>query len=140
MQFVLLWSSASAKPQQKIHTEQRVSSVKFKAGLQQLAKTLDSHADTLYQAMNETAAITGGAGDADVSLVLDMLKLPSVSQNQEMMDAIDRYLIRNGITKIEYSEEYAHLFLVMPADVTKTITPVLVKDGTILNQGFACKS
>ncbi|MBE6658246.1 MAG: hypothetical protein E7604_07365 [Ruminococcaceae bacterium] len=138
VQTVLLWVSASTKPQQKFLTKQRVSSVKFKAGLQSLAKMLDGHADTLYQVMNEASVTAGGTEDTDVSLLLDLMKLPSIEQNQDAMDVIDRYLIQHGITRVDYSAAQADLFDVMPADQTKTILPVLIRDGVVLNRGYAC--
>ena len=99
---------------------------------------LDGHADTLYQVMNEASVTAGGTEDTDVSLLLDLMKLPSIEQNQDAMDVIDRYLIQQGITRVNYSAAQADLFDVAPADQTKTILPVLIRDGAILNRGFAC--
>lgn len=141
VQCIVLWISSSAKPQQNIVTRQRVSSARFKMAMQQLAKTLDSHADTLYQQQktSEIVSSAGNTGNADIDLLTGLLKLPDVARNGQAMNVIDMYLVRHGITMLEYSEENAHLFAVMPADITATITPVLIKDGKTLNQGIACK-
>lgn len=134
-QLVLLWMSLSAKPKTNIRCEQRVSSVKFKAGLEQLANTLDSNAESLYRTMNAPAAVSGSTADTDVSIVLDLLSFSFVQDNPVIMNVIDHYLMKHKITKLDYSEQYAHLFEVMPSDITKTKIPVLVKDEKILNRG-----
>ena len=103
--------------------------------LQQLAREMDAHAESLQAMLKETAVLSD---DVDITLVKSLLRIPASSRGDAVTDAIDLYLARNGIEKVSYSKERAELFLVIPGTHEATVEPALVRADQVLSEGVAC--
>ena len=73
-----------------------------------------------------------------MSLPKELLRLPPDLRSSAVSDAVDRYLARLGVEKVNYSPEQAALFMLLPSAREGTVEPALVKDGQVLSQGVAC--
>lgn len=120
-----------------VHTrvEQQIVGQRVHSGLGQMVREMDSHAETLQAMLRESSVRTDGP---DISLVQNLLRIPAGMRGSEVTDAINLYLARNSIEKVEYNGENSDLFMVMPAPNTGTVEPALIRDGKILCQGVAC--
>lgn len=135
LQTWLLWSAVPAEPTVNVRTEARMDAAKVRSGLQLLVRELDAHADSLCALQDQAAS---GKGASDISLAQELLRLPQDRRDPAVMDAVDRYLIRQGVEQVAYSEEKQALFLVLPGPQEMTVEPALVRDGQLLHMGVAC--
>lgn len=139
VQYVLALFDAQAAranaPTIQTRAEQRISPRRVQSSLQQVVRQIDGHAETLAELLRESG-IT--AGDVDISLPKELLRLPTDLRSAAVTDAVNLYLARNGVEKVDYSVESAGLFLVLPSTREITVEPALVKDGRVLSQGVAC--
>jgi len=138
IQMLLSWlAQPKAHGASPVHTrvEQRIVGQRVHSGLEQMIRELDSHAATLQTMLRENSVRTD---DLDFSLVQNLLRIPADMRGGEVTDAINLYLARNGIEKVEYTGENPDLFMVLPSSDTGTVEPALVRDGKVLCQGVAC--
>lgn len=135
IQYLLLHLSASKEPTAKIHTEQRVSPERMRNSLLQLAQQVDSNADSLCAIMIER---TTGETALDLSLAQELMRLPADKRGTGVTEAVDRFLIRQGVEKVEYSPDRSELFMVLPSSREMTVEPALIKDDMVLQMGVAC--
>lgn len=135
IQYLLLCLSAPKEPTVKIRTEQRVSPERVRSSLLQLARQMDSNADSLYALMAER---TVGESTLDLSLAQELMRLPVDKRGVGVTEAVDRFLIRQGVEKVEYSSDRSELFMVLPSSREMTVEPALIKDGKVLQMGVAC--
>ena len=126
VQYILVLFDAQAAradaPTIQTRAEQRISPRRVQSSLQQAVRQIDGNAETL----------------ADVSLPKELLRLPPDLRSSAVSDAVDRYLARLGVEKVNYSPEQAALFMLLPSAREGTVEPALVKDGQVLSQGVAC--
>lgn len=135
VQMFLLWSAVPEAPSVKTRTESRIDPAKVRAGLRQLARDLDAHAESLCAMMGQVDA---QPGEGDLSLAQELLRLPKDHRDPAVTDAVDRYLVRQGVEKLEYAPERQAMFMVLPGPAEMTIEPALVRDGQLLQMGVAC--
>ena len=83
-----------------VHTrvEQRIVGQRVHSGLGQLVREMDSHAETLKAMLRESSVRTDGP---DISLVQNLLRIPAGMRGSDVTDAINLYLARNDIEKVE---------------------------------------
>lgn len=134
-QLWLLWSAVPEAPSVNVRTEARVDPAMVRAGLQRMVRELDAHAQALC-AMLDAAAPQNGA--PDISLAQELLRLPPDRRDPAVMAVVDRYLVRQGVEQVLYSEEKKALFMVLPGSQEMTVEPALVRDGQLLHMGVAC--
>lgn len=134
-QLLLTFLTAPVSPVNKVRAEQRISPNRVRSGLQRLACQVDSAADTMVAILTEEDIGTTGV---DLSLIRDLLRLPADQRSGAMVEAVDRYLVRLGVEKVEYSENTRDLFMTLPSSRDMTVEPALVKDGQVLQLGVAC--
>ena len=118
-----------------VRAEQRISAKRVQNGLQQLAREMDAHAESLQALFRENAVLSD---DMDITLVKSLLRIPASSRGTAVTDAIDLYLARYGIEKVSYTKERAELFLVIPVTHEATVEPALIKENHVLSEGVAC--
>lgn len=135
VQIWLLWSAVPAAPTVNIRTEPRIDPACIRSGLRDMVRELDSHAESLCAMMEETAP---RAGMPDLTLVQELLRLPQDRRDPAMLDAVDRYLVRQGVEKLEYTPDRAAMFMVLPGPREMTVEPALIRDGQLLQMGVAC--
>lgn len=128
-------AARAGAPVVQTRAEQRISPRRVESSLQQAVRQIDGSAETLTELLRESG---GTAGDVDVSLPQELLRLPADLRSSAVTDAVDRYLARCGVEKVSYSPEHAALFMVLPSTREGTVEPALVKDGQVLSQGVAC--
>lgn len=82
------------------------------------------------------AALPAPAPDrSEIEIIRELSKIQSLDQVHSLLDY---YIEKNGITKVEYSPETAHLFNLMPSDETRTLEPTLIKgEDEIIYTGMA---
>lgn len=134
-QLLITYLSIPTAPMGKVRAEQRIIPERVYHDLQQAASQVDNSADSLFAILSENTVDTDGA---DLSLVQDLLHLPKDQRSSSVSQAIERYLVRQGVQRVEYSEEDRNLFMILPSSKTMTIEPALIKDGIILHLGVAC--
>ena len=117
------------------HTEQRLGVQRIHGTLEYMTKEMDAHAEGIQASIKE---IQAASCNGDIVLARDLLKLPENMRSDAVTDAVNMYLVRNGIRKVNYSKENAELFTILPADFDKTIEPALIKDDRLLSTGVAC--
>ena len=80
------------------------------------------------------------ASSSELDLFSDLLAA-SYSQDPdyalEKLEDIKYYLHRQQIETVDYSQETAQFFDLMPGQYAGTIRPALVADGTLLRKGVA---
>lgn len=135
IQFFVFTVSVQNPPSSDIRTEQRISPDRVRSGLLRIVREVDGHAESLNAILNESAPIDQ---DVDLSLVQELMRLPEHKRGAEITDAVERYLVRNGVEQVTYSPERQELFVQLPAEQTWTVEPALVKDGRLLHMGVAC--
>lgn len=135
LQTWLLWSAVPAVPSVKIRTEPRIAPDLVRAGLQKQVRELDAHAEGLCAMLDEEAPRTS---DPELTLAQELLRLPKDRRDPAVMDAVERYLVRQGVEMVEYSQEHQALFMVLPGPCEMTVEPALVRDGQLLHMGVAC--
>ena len=139
MQYILVLFDAQAAradaPTIQTRAEQRISPRRVQSSLQQAVRQIDGNAETLAELLRESGT---ASGEVDVSLPKELLRLPPDLRSSAVSDAVDRYLARLGVEKVNYSPEQAALFMLLPSAREGTIEPALVKDGQVLSQGVAC--
>ena len=139
VQYILVLFDAQAAradaPTIQTRAEQRISPRRVQSSLQQAARQIDGNAETLAELLRESGT---ASGEVDVSLPKELLRLPPDLRSSAVSDAVDRYLARLGVEKVNYSPEQAALFMLLPSAREGTIEPALVKDGQVLSQGVAC--
>lgn len=139
VQYVLVLFDAQAAragaPTIETRAEQRISPRRVQNGLQQIVRQIDGHAETLAELLRESGSATG---EVDISLPKELLRLPTDLRSAAVTDAVNLYLARNGVEKVDYSPESAELFMILPSTREITVEPALVKDGRVLSQGVAC--
>lgn len=135
IQLFLLWNAVPEAPTVKTRTESRIDPARVRSGLQQLVRDLDSHAESLCAMLGEAAPQTGSG---DLSLAQELLRLPKDRRDPAVTDAVDRYLVRQAVEKLDYTPERQAMFLVLPGPVEMTVEPALVRDGQLLQMGVAC--
>ena len=120
-----------------VHTrcEQRLSVLRIKDALEYMTREMDAHAESLQGVFGE---IQSSSGNADIGLVKELLKLPANMRSEAVTDAVNMYLARSGIKKVNYSKENADMFMVLPAEAEFTVEPALIKDDKLLSMGVAC--
>lgn len=128
-------TARAGTPTIQTRAEQRISPRRVQNGLQQVVRQIDAHAETLMELLRESGA---AAGEVDISLPKELLRLPADLRSAAVTDAVNLYLARNGVEKVDYSAENAGLFLILPSTREITVEPALVKDGRVLSQGVAC--
>ena len=139
VQYILVLFDAQAAradaPTIQTRAEQRISPRRVQSSLQQAVRQIDGNAETLAELLWESGT---ASGEVDVSLPKELLRLPPDLRSSAVSDAVDRYLARLGVEKVNYSPEQAALFMLLPSAREGTIEPALVKDGQVLSQGVAC--
>ncbi|MBQ7091333.1 MAG: hypothetical protein IJN83_01605, partial [Clostridia bacterium] len=100
-----------------------------------MTREMDAHAESLQGVFGE---IQSSSGNADIGLVKELLKLPANMRSEAVTDAVNMYLARSGIKKVNYSKENADMFMVLPAEAEFTVEPALIKDDKLLSMGVAC--
>ena len=139
VQYILVLFDAQAAradaPTIQTRAEQRISPRRVQSSLQQAVRQIDGNAETLAELLRESGT---ASGEVDVSLPKELLRLPPDLRGSAVSDAVDRYLARLGVEKVNYSPEQAALFMLLPSAREGTIEPALVKDGQVLSQGVAC--
>ena len=139
VQYILVLFDAQAAradaPTIQTRAEQRISPRRVQSSLQQAVRQIDGNAETLAELLRESGT---ASGEVDVSLPKELLRLPPDLRSSAVSDAVDRYLARLGVEKVNYSPEQAALFMLLPCAREGTIEPALVKDGQVLSQGVAC--
>lgn len=139
VQYILVLFDAQAAradaPTIQTRAEQRISPRQVQSSLQQAVRQIDGNAETLAELLRESGT---ASGEVDVSLPKELLRLPPDLRSSAVSDAVDRYLARLGVEKVNYSPEQAALFMLLPSAREGTIEPALVKDGQVLSQGVAC--
>ena len=117
------------------HTEQRLGVQRIHDTLEYMTKEMDAHAEGIQASIKE---IQAASCNGDIVLVRELLKLPENMRSEAVTDAVNMYLVRNGIRKVNYSKENEEMFMILPADFDKTIEPALIKDDKLLSTGVAC--
>lgn len=139
VQYILVLFDAQAAradaPTIQTRAEQRISPRRVQSSLQQAVRQIDGNAETLAELLRESGT---ASGEVDVSLPKELLRLPPDLRGSAVSDAVDRYLARLGVEKVNYSPEQAALFMLLPSAREGTVEPALVKDGQVLSQGVAC--
>ena len=139
VQYILVLFDAQAAradaPTIQTRAEQRISPRRVQSSLQQAVRQIDGNAETLAELLRESGM---ASGEVDVSLPKELLRLPPDLRSSAVSDAVDRYLARLGVEKVNYSPEQAALFMLLPSAREGTVEPALVKDGQVLSQGVAC--
>ena len=139
VQYILVLFDAQAAradaPTIQTRAEQRISPRRVQSSLQQAVRQIDGNAETLAELLRESGT---ASCEVDVSLPKELLRLPPDLRSSAVSDAVDRYLARLGVEKVNYSPEQAALFMLLPSAREGTIEPALVKDGQVLSQGVAC--
>lgn len=135
LQTWLLWSAVPAAPTVKIRTEARIAPDLVRAGLQKQVRELDAHAEGLCAMLDEEAPQSAAP---ELSLAQELLRLPKDRRDPAVMDAVERYLVRQGVEMVEYSQDRQALFMVLPGNCEMTVEPALVRDGQLLHMGVAC--
>ena len=139
VQYILVLFDAQAAradaPTVQTRAEQRISPRRVQSSLQQAVRQIDGNAETLAELLRESGT---ASGEVDVSLPKELLRLPPDLRSSAVSDAVDRYLARLGVEKVNYSPEQAALFMLLPSAREGTVEPALVKDGQVLSQGVAC--
>ena len=139
VQYILVLFDAQAAradaPTIQTRAEQRISPRRVQSSLQQAVRQIDGNAETLAELLRESGP---ASGEVDVSLPKELLRLPPDLRSSAVSDAVDRYLARLGVEKVNYSPEQAALFMLLPSAREGTVEPALVKDGQVLSQGVAC--
>ena len=139
VQYILVLFDAQAAradaPTIQTRAEQRISPRRVQSSLQQAVRQIDGNAETLAELLRESGT---ASGEVDVSLPKELLRLPPDLRSSAVSDAVDRYLARLGVEKVNYSPEQAALFMLLPSAREGTVEPALVKDGQVLSQGVAC--
>ncbi len=139
VQYILVLFDAQAAradaPTIQTRAEQRISPRRVQSSLQQAVRQIDGNAETLAELLRESGT---ASGEVDVSLPKELLRLPPDLRGSAVSDAVDRYLARLGVEKVNYSPEQAALFMLLPSAREGTIEPALVKAGQVLSQGVAC--
>lgn len=139
VQYILVLFDAQAAradaPTIQTRAEQRISPRQVQSSLQQAVRQIDGNAETLAELLRESGT---ASGEVDVSLPKELLRLPPDLRSSAVSDAVDRYLARLGVEKVNYSPEQAALFMLLPSAREGTVEPALVKDGQVLSQGVAC--
>lgn len=139
VQYILVLFDAQAAradaPTIQTRAEQRISPRRVQSSLQQAVRQIDGNAETLAELLRESGT---ASGEVDVSLPKELLRLPPDLRSSAVSDAVDRYLARLGVEKVNYSPEQAALFMLLPSALEGTVEPALVKDGQVLSQGVAC--
>ncbi len=130
-------AKGKAQGMMEVHTrtEQRLGVQRIHNTLEYMTKEMDAHADVIQASIKE---IQAASCNGDIVLAKELLKLPESMRSEAVTDAVNMYLVRSGIKKVEYSGENAHMFMVLPAEFDKTIEPALVKDDKLLSTGVAC--
>ena len=139
VQYILVLFDAQAAradaPTIQTRAEQRISPRRVQSSLQQAVRQIDGNAETLAELRRESGT---ASGEVDVSLPKELLRLPPDLRSSAVSDAVDRYLARLGVEKVNYSPEQAALFMLLPSAREGTVEPALVKDGQVHSQGVAC--
>lgn len=135
VQICLLWSAVPAVPAVKVRTEARIAPDLVRAGLQKQVRELDAHADGLCAMLDEEAPQNASP---ELTLAQELLRLPRDRREPAVMDAVERYLVRQGVEIVEYSQDRQALFMVLPGPCEMTVEPALVRDGQLLHMGVAC--
>ena len=139
VQYILVLFDAQAAradaPTIQTRAEQRISPRRVQSSLQQAVRQIDGNAETLAELLRESGT---ASGEVDVSLPKELLRLPPDLRSSAVSDAVDRYLARLGVEKVNYSPEQAALFMLLPSAREGTVEPALVEDGQVLSQGVAC--
>lgn len=134
-QLLIAYLSVPTASVDKIRAEQRIIPERVYHDLRQAASQVDNSADSLFAILSENTVDMEGA---DLTLAQDLLHLPMDQRSSSVTQAIDRYLVRQGVRRVEYSEEDRNLFMILPSSKTMTIEPALIKDGKVLHLGVAC--
>lgn len=135
IQGILLWKAVPAAPTVNVRTEARIDPDRVRSGLRQMTLELDAHADALCAMLAEAEP---QAGMPDISLAQELLRLPVDRRDPTVVELVDRYLVRQGVEKVEYSPQRQELFMVLPGPREMTVEPALVRDGQLLHMGVAC--
>lgn len=137
-----------AVKKKEYHVEQRVDADKiyrnFRTVLVSVDQSLDEVRLTERQALREQAGKIEGrdASPAEIELFSDLLAASYSGDPEfalEKIAGIKYYLHRQQIEVVDYSEENARYFDLMPGASAGTIRPALIADGSLLKKGLASK-
>ena len=137
-----------AVKKKEYHVEQRVDADKiyrnFRTVLVSVDQSLDEVRLTERQALREQAGKIEGrdASPAEIELFRDLLAASYSGDPEfalEKIAGIKYYLHRQQIEVVDYSEENARYFDLMPGASAGTIRPALIADGSLLKKGLASK-
>lgn len=118
--------------------EQRLRPNSITAALENTARALDANAENMLNLLNP---VSNSSGLDALELVRELYRTPT-APDANVASAMQMYLRRNGVKEVQYSEETASLFDVMPANGTRTIQPALVQETAsgrqLVSKGLAC--
>ena len=146
-----LFLLAKPAPQPKAYVVQQIDPVKVRSSLEKIASEADRVATALYAHVTSQNAGAGEGLDG-LSLAEELLDWDCREDQapEELRTALRIYFREHAIEAINYTQDRAELFQILPANGTRTIAPALiqkvvtVKDGVpteqevLLRQGMAC--
>ena len=130
------------------HVEQKVDADRIYRNFRTVMISVDQSLDEVRlgerQALREQAGKIEGrdASSGEIELFSDLLAASYSGDPEfalEKIAGIKYYLHRRQIEVVDYSEENANYFDIMPGTSTGTIRPALVADGALLKKGLASK-
>ena len=130
------------------HVEQKVDADKIYRNFRTIMISADQSLDevrlTQRQAEREQAGKIEGreASPAEIELFSDLLAASYSGDPEfalEKIAAIKYYLHRQQIEVVDYDEDNAKYFDLMPGTQAGTIRPALIADGSLLKKGLASK-
>lgn len=146
-----LFFLAKPAPQPKAYVVQQIDPVKVRSSLERIASEADQVATALYAHVTsqDTGVVEGLDG---LSLAEELLDWDCREGRapEELRTALRIYFRKHAIEAINYTQDRAELFQILPANGTRTIAPALiqkvvaVKEGApteqevLLRQGMAC--
>lgn len=130
------------------HVEQKTDADKIYRNFRTVMISVDQSLDEVRlserQALREQAGKIEGrdASSAEIELFSDLLAASYSGDPEfalEKIAGIKYYLYRQQIEVVDYSEENANFFDIMPGASAGTIRPALVADGALLKKGLASR-
>ena len=106
------------KPNYTVTLKSSLDTEALIASLQQIAADIDTNAARILTVMPKSK------DPAEIGFVKELSQIKSMDQ---LENTLNYYTSKNGITRVEYSPETAHLFNLMPSTETRTLEPALIK-------------
>lgn len=131
-----LFLAVPTAPTIQTTAQQRFSPVRIRSALGRMAREIDGNATSLELLLHEVPTVS--TSDVDISLVQELMRLPADMRSSQITDAVNRYLIRCGVERVDYSPARQNLFMILPGTEDMTVEPALIKDGQVLAMGVAC--